>query len=48
MIGGGIAPHDPLTMAVAAGLVLLMGICASVVPARRALRVPPIEALREE
>jgi ABC-type antimicrobial peptide transport system permease subunit len=46
--GGGIAPHDPLTIALAAGLVLLMGIAACIVPAWRALRVQPIAALREE
>jgi putative ABC transport system permease protein len=46
--GGGIAAHDPLTIAVAAGLVLFIGICACVIPARRALRVQPIAALREE
>ncbi len=46
--GGGIAPHDPLTIALAGGLVLLMGLSASVVPAWRALRVQPIAALREE
>ena len=43
-----IAAHDPLTIAVAAGLVLFIGICACVIPARRALRVQPIAALREE
>ncbi len=46
--GGGVAPHDPVTIAVAAGLVLFMGVCACVIPAWRALRVQPIAALRED
>jgi predicted permease len=43
----GVSGHDPLTLAGVAGLLLLVGIVAAYVPARRAMRVPPVVALNE-
>jgi ABC-type antimicrobial peptide transport system permease subunit len=43
-----ISPHDPITLAAAVGVVLTIGVCACWVPARRAIRVEPIAALRHE
>ncbi len=43
-----IKPNDPATLAVAAGLVLMVTLAASYVPALRASRVDPIVALRYE
>ena len=42
----GVTPSDPITFAAGVGLVLLMTVAGSVVPARRAVRVPPMMALR--
>jgi putative ABC transport system permease protein len=42
----GVAPHDPLVLAVAALVLLVTGALASAVPALRASRVAPVEALR--
>ncbi len=41
-------PRDPLTLAAAAGLMLLIGLSACLLPARRALAIAPASALREE
>ena len=44
----GIEPADPATLAAAALLLLLVGLAAGWVPARRALQVDPAAALRSE
>jgi putative ABC transport system permease protein len=41
-------PIDPLTFGAVALLVILIALVASYVPARRALRVDPAEALRAD
>ena len=40
-------PSDPLTLASVTALLLAVAVAASAVPARRATRIQPIEALRE-
>jgi len=42
----GVSPSDPIAYAAALAAIVLVGIAASVVPARRALRVQPTEALQ--
>jgi predicted permease len=44
----GIAPHDPQTLGIAAALLLAVGIAAALIPALRASRIDPIEAIRAE
>jgi predicted permease len=44
----GVAPGDPVTLAAASLLLVLIAAAASWVPARRASRVDPVEALRAE
>jgi putative ABC transport system permease protein len=44
----GVGPHDPTTIAVSTGLLLLTTLAACLVPAVRALRVDPSEAFRSE
>jgi putative ABC transport system permease protein len=44
----GIHPFDPLTLAAAGTLLLLLAAAASDAPARRAARLDPVAALREE
>ena len=44
----GIAPHDPATLWGAALLLLTVALAASWIPARRAAKVQPIEALRRD
>lgn len=43
-----VSPHDPLTFAAATVLVSLIAITACYIPARRAMHVEPIAALRED
>ncbi|MDQ3949499.1 MAG: ABC transporter permease [Gemmatimonadota bacterium] len=44
----GVGPTDPLTFAATAAALVAVGLAASYVPARRATRVNPTEALRHE
>jgi ABC-type lipoprotein release transport system permease subunit len=44
----GVSPADPLTFAVIALLVAAIALLASYVPARRASRIDPTEALRAD
>ncbi len=44
----GLAPHDPLTLVLAALLMAAIALAASVLPARRAAALDPMVALREE
>jgi predicted permease len=43
-----VSPWDPVTMAAIAGLLALASLIASLIPARRAASVNPVEALRAE
>jgi predicted permease len=44
----GIQPHDPMTMIGGVLILLIVALAASWIPARRAARVQPMEALRHE
>jgi ABC-type antimicrobial peptide transport system permease subunit len=44
----GIGPRDPLTFIAAPAVLVLVALAAAYVPARRAARVSPMEALRAE
>jgi putative ABC transport system permease protein len=44
----GISAHDPATLFAVCGLLLIVSFCAIWPPARRAVRIDPIVALRHE
>ncbi len=44
----GVEPNDPTTFAVVAGVVAVISMLATVIPALRALRIDPVSALRAE
>lgn len=44
----GVSPRDPATLTAVAGLLLTVALVAALVPARRAARIDPAEALRAE
>ena len=44
----GVAPRDPVSFTVSTLLVIAVALAASLLPARRAARVDPIDALRAE
>lgn len=44
----GLKPHDPLTIIASVCLLLVIGLAAGYLPARRAARIDPIVALRTE
>jgi ABC-type antimicrobial peptide transport system permease subunit len=44
----GVAAHDPLSYATAAAVLLTVAVFASLLPALRAARIHPIQALRHE
>jgi ABC-type antimicrobial peptide transport system permease subunit len=43
-----VSPHDPLTLAAATMIVSLIALTACYIPARRAMHVDPMSALRDD
>jgi predicted permease len=43
-----VGPNDPVTMSVTAAMLVAVAVLASYAPARRALRIDPVDALRSE
>jgi ABC-type antimicrobial peptide transport system permease subunit len=44
----GVRPNDPVTLATAAGALVLVAVIAAWIPARRTAKVDPMVALRYE
>jgi ABC-type antimicrobial peptide transport system permease subunit len=44
----GVTPSDPVTFAIVFAIMLGVGAAATLVPARRATRIDPMQALRQE
>lgn len=44
----GVKPSDPVVLSMVVALILSTSCAAFIIPARRALRIDPVEALREE
>jgi len=44
----GVSPADPATFAAVSALLTAVALAASIIPAARAARVPPVKTLREE
>lgn len=44
----GVSPHDPVTLVLVAAVLLIVASAACIVPARRAMRIDPVRALRHE
>ena len=44
----GVTEHDPGTLGAVAGVVILVGVAATLLPAYRATRVDPVRTLRSE
>jgi putative ABC transport system permease protein len=44
----GIKPTDPVTFLAVAGVLAMVALCATVIPALRAIKVDPMTALRYE
>jgi ABC-type antimicrobial peptide transport system permease subunit len=44
----GVSPYDPFTLTAVAAVLLMIGLTATYIPARRAARLDPMRALRYE